>query len=300
MGNPRVRAAILCVLVALAGALLPTCAAKPGEERLQIVKHQSALLGKEMIYRVYLPHGYTPRAEYQVLYYLPSGRGSSYTVMNQLGLREAYDRLADAGEIAPMLLVAPGIDLSFGMNTAESYRQVEGGNDLVFDAGPYEDYIVGELIPMVEDAFAAMGTREGRLIGGYSMGGLAALHVALRNPQLFARAGGHSPTLFLADEVDLRQPISAAVHSFLYPTDPLDAQRNPLRLAQTADLDGLSLYLDTGPGEINARALQALYDMLAARGADAQLHLLPGTHGHAYCYAHMEAYLRFYATGSAP
>lgn len=282
--------------MALLLTLLSGCAKKAEDDRLHIVRYQSEVLGKEMIAQVYLPADYRADGAYPVLYFLPAGSGSSYMVINQFGIREAYDRLIEAQAIEPMILVALGIDCSFGMNTAEVAGDVDTGTEHVFQAGRYEDYIVTEIIPEIERLYAVSGERSDRAIGGYSMGGLAALHVAMRNPSLFSRAGGHSPTVFIDDETDLSasQAYTALKNTF-YQTEALQRARNPLYLAESEDLTGLSFYLDTGLSDGNIRGLTAIADALKANAADVQLHLFPGAHSISYCNTYMETYLKFYA-----
>lgn len=283
---------LICLLAAV---LLTGCSQKEEDERLTILKYESGILGKEMITQVYLPEGYDENTAYPALYFFPAGSGSSYTVMNQLGMREAYDSLIEAGEIRPMILVAPGIDLSFGMNSAEETAEVKTEYDITFDMGRYEDYFLQEVIPMIEEGYAVSNRREDRFIGGYSMGGLAALHVSMRNPELFSKAGGHSPTLFLEDETDLSNQTFLMVRNYFYSTEELHQERNPIYLAESADLSGLSIFIDTGPEDVNARAVVVLHEILAARDANVQMELYPGSHSYGYCSMYMEEYLRFYA-----
>ncbi len=79
-----------------------------------------------------------------------------------------------------------------------------------------------------------------RYIGGYSMGGFAALHVGLRNPEMFSKIGGHSPTLFLDTYV------TPEIDRWLFPTEEARRERDPVLLAETANLEGIQVFIDTG------------------------------------------------------
>lgn len=63
----------------------------------------------------------------------------------------------------------------------------------------YEDYLLGELLPSVEAHYLGDAGAVRRAIGGFSMGGAAALMQALRNPGLFpvvvSHAGAFEATL---------------------------------------------------------------------------------------------------------
>ncbi|HML46155.1 MAG TPA: alpha/beta hydrolase-fold protein [Clostridia bacterium] len=121
-----------------------------------------------------------------------------------------------------------------------------------------------------------------------STGSSAAIRWAFRNPELFSKAGGHSPTLFT--DVYVTPEITA----WMFPDEAARKARDPMRLAQTRDLSGLQVFLDTGPADVNAEGCQALYDLLVGRGVTATLEFLTGTHGLAYCRNHMGEYLQFY------
>lgn len=171
-------------------------------ERLKTVTIQSVILGKDMISQVYLPENYDSTVKYPVLYFLPSNGGSSYTVIQQFGILEAADELTQSHQIHPTIIVALGIDNSFGLNsnaeTQEITRSLSTEHyDVKIHEGMYEDYIIDEAIPYIDAHFSTDASRDGRSIGGYSMGGFAALYIAFQHPDLFAKVGGHSPSLFV-------------------------------------------------------------------------------------------------------
>jgi amino acid adenylation domain-containing protein len=56
----------------------------------------------------------------------------------------------------------------------------------------YGSYLLEELLPTVEAEFAPATTRSTRFIGGFSMGGAAAVFHALRRPELFGAAFAHA------------------------------------------------------------------------------------------------------------
>lgn len=274
--------------------LLVTCAAgctksdSRKDDRLHILTIYSEVLGKDMISQVYLPDNYDSNQKYPVLYFLPSNGGSSYTVINQFGIMESADKLTSDNQIEPMIIVALGIDNSFGMNTGTETREIVTSSEKSFDEGRYEDYIVNEAIPYIDEHFSTDSSKESRYIGGYSMGGLASLHIAFRHPDLFSKAGGHSPSLFVNDFTD------KTVSDWLYPNEELRKERDPILLAQECELSGLTVYLDTDEGGVNVDGCQKLYDALLVNGVDAEYSIFSGTHGFAYCKDYMGQYLLFY------
>jgi amino acid adenylation domain-containing protein len=65
----------------------------------------------------------------------------------------------------------------------------------------YGSYLIEELLPAVEAEFAPFTTRSSRFIGGFSMGGAAAVFHALRRPELFGGAFAHAGAFHAARRV---------------------------------------------------------------------------------------------------
>ncbi len=277
-------------------ACLSGCSQRPAtdNDRVKQITIHSDLLDRDIISHVCLPIGYQDTTRYPVLYYMASAGGSSFTVINQFGIAEAADALTKNAQMDPMIIVALGIDFSFGMNSADVPGEVtfESQSTYTFREGRYEDYIIQEAIPYIDAHYPTIADREHRSIGGYSMGGFAALYVAFRNPDLFSKVGGHSPTLF-EDTY-----ITSKIHAWMFPDEKAREARDPMRLAGSQDLSGLSVYLDTGPADVNAAACGSLSQILAEQQVDVSYQLLPGAHGFAYCREHMPEYLAFYGQKS--
>ncbi len=111
------------ILYCLAMLLAITGCASTAHDRagsLEKISIPSVLLGKEITSYVYLPFGYDDTKEYPALYYMASAGGSAYTVIHQFEIAETADRLMASGEIDPMIIIALGIDFSFGINSSEN------------------------------------------------------------------------------------------------------------------------------------------------------------------------------------
>jgi S-formylglutathione hydrolase FrmB len=59
-----------------------------------------------------------------------------------------------------------------------------------------ESAVIDDLIPEVERTLRVLKSRDGRLIGGLSMGGYGALRFALKYPESFAAAALLSPAIY--------------------------------------------------------------------------------------------------------
>ncbi|MGA1195595.1 MAG: alpha/beta hydrolase [Candidatus Latescibacterota bacterium] len=81
----------------------------------------------------------------------------------------------------PIIVVMPDSGRSFYCNAIE---------------GPaYESHIIQDVIGFTDRVFNTITSREGRVIGGLSMGGYGALKLALKFPNLFCSAVSHSGAL---------------------------------------------------------------------------------------------------------
>lgn len=182
-----------------AAALLPTrtqaAAGEAGTVRESNVL-ASKLLGHPVGYGLYLPPGYDrDTRRYPALYLLHgAGDGQPADWFRMAGVDLLLDRLILAGEIPPLIAVAP-----------DGRR---GGNDpratyFLNDAdGRYRwaDMFLDEFIPQVEDRHRATGEARARLLLGISMGGFAAVLHLLRRPDLFGGASGLSAAFRTPDQ----------------------------------------------------------------------------------------------------
>ncbi|WP_379127739.1 alpha/beta hydrolase [Paenibacillus sp. sgz500958] len=245
---------------------------------IQTITFHSVSLDRDMRFNIYLPEGYSEERKYPVLY-LIHGLGSTETMwMPDLGMNETADQLIAGGKIKPLIMVTPQIDHSFGFNSGIK--------------GYYSDYISKDLVTFVDNHFSTDVSRDSRYIGGLSMGGWAALHNAFIHPEVFSKAGGHSPALWLDDWTNAPEE-----HYTLYPSEEARQLRDPIRLAATEDLQGMKIYLDCGDRDNNKfyEGTEKLYKALQARNIPVEYHAFPGGHDDAYWKAHESDYLLFYA-----
>lgn len=151
--------------------------------------------------------------------------------------------------------------------------------------GRWGSMILDEAIP---DAARRFGTTAGRIaIGGISMGGYGALHLAALRPHEFCAVGGHSAALWQSSG-------ASAPGAF---DDAADFARNDVfEAARKGRFDGLRVWIDGGANDPFHDADFALVALLRQRGVRVIYHVWPGAHTQSYWDAHMAAYLRFYAS----
>jgi enterochelin esterase-like enzyme len=258
-------------------------------DRLTKITFSSKALKKEMKVNIYLPEGYSDKNKYPVLYLIHGYTGNEDSWMPDLQLDKKADVLIDRKEIAPLIIVAPQIDNSYGINSANDSRKPDLSFS-TFDTGMYEDYLYKELVPYIDTTYSTITSREGRYIGGLSMGGWVALHMAFTHEDMFSKVGGHSPAIFL-------DGYAGGAMSFVYPTNELRNERDPIRVAQSKDLTRLKVYLDCGAQDSYKffEGCDKLNKILHSKGVDSKYYLNQGAHDGEYWKANIEKYLMFYA-----
>lgn len=149
------------------------------DERLTDVTVSTTALPTPVGIRVLLPDGYDPTAgvRYPVLYLL-NGAGGSYRDWTTAGGAQAIT----AG--LPLIVVEP--EGGRGGWYADWWNHGAGGPPM------WETFHIDQVIPWVDANFATVASREGRAIGGLSMGGWGVMSYASRHPDVFTAAAAFS------------------------------------------------------------------------------------------------------------
>jgi enterochelin esterase-like enzyme len=203
------------------------------------------------------------------------GAGDGFTAgraewMN-LGMREALDEALAAGDIPPTIFVFPEGLQGYWINHA--------------NGGPrWADYVAEDVVAHVDRIWATDARPERRAVGGLSMGGHGALHLALNHPDIFRIAGAHSPALrSLKDS----PPFFGDADWF--------ARFDPLTLAsKSGRASRLIIWVDLGDTDRWRPDAERLSTALEKSGARTELKVYSGRHEGSYWTAHLRDYLRFY------
>ncbi len=146
----------------------------------------------ERMLPVYLPPSYdeNPKKRYPVIYVLAGHGGSGPLMLAPVAWGESFperiDRLIRTGEMGPVIAVLPDCWTIFG-----------GAQYLNSSAlGQYEDYLIDELIPYVDQTYRTLPGRAHRAITGKSSGGYGAYVQAMRHPELFSAFASHSGDIY--------------------------------------------------------------------------------------------------------
>jgi S-formylglutathione hydrolase FrmB len=141
--------------------------------------------------------------------------------------------------------------------------------------GQWGSLVLEHVIPDAQRRFHTTGKIA---IGGISMGGYGALHLASLRPNEFCAVGGHSAAVWTSGG-------ASAPGAF---DDAEDYARNDV-FAAAHRLEGLPVWLDNGDRDPFLAA-----DAQLARTLHVTQHVWPGGHDRSYWNAHIAQYLRFY------
>ncbi|MDQ6780701.1 MAG: esterase family protein [Candidatus Eremiobacteraeota bacterium] len=141
----------------------------------------------------YVPAGYAAsKTTYPVIYFLTGFTGSGRSMLNFDPFMESMDarldRLIAAGAMPPAICVLPDCFTSLGgsqyMNSSAT--------------GNYDDYLIHEVVPLVDAKLRTQPRREHRGVTGKSSGGYGAMRLAMLHPEVFGAFGSHAGDAYFA------------------------------------------------------------------------------------------------------
>jgi len=254
---------------------------------LERISFHSTILGKDMRLSIYLPESNSTLGSLPVLYFL-HGRSGDENILFDAEIKIKADLLINEGKINPMIIVCPLIGNSRGLNSATECSEVLNSENRIYHLGMYEDYLINELIPFVDNSFNTIPDRKGRYIGGASAGGYAALHNALRHQDMFCKVGGHMPAIELTLEEEDKPHFSSI---------EIWKKYDPIHIAKNKDISpDIQVYLDAGDKDEGRfyEGCFVLNKILQEKGIFVQNHTFPGNHNIEYIKTNIEKYLKFY------
>jgi enterochelin esterase family protein len=267
--------AALSAIIIIASGLVGT--AHAAGKLLTGLEVPSPVLGHPIHYNLYLPYDPMPAGETFPVAYLLHGWGGDADQWWQGGpLVEMFDTAIAAGEMRPMIVVTPsGEDSWYVDNPAPTGK------------GNYATAFTTDLITAIDATYPTQACREGRIIGGYSMGGVGATVIGLMHPELYAGvislAGRFPPLLDNPTPEDLVQYRGDFAGAFGDPLDPaLFNAWNALSLVDAASRAPRKprFYFVTGdnddPDMVEGAAI--VYDRLSVKGFYADFRVVEGYH----------------------
>jgi enterochelin esterase-like enzyme len=234
----------------------------------RITEFRSRALGGKRTVDVFLPPGYAgnPARRYAVIY---ANDGQD---MAGAELRATLERLIQGHQIEPVIVVAA--------HATERRLQEYGtagslnAQGLGKDAGRYEQFLLGELMPFIERRYRVLAGPEHTAIMGWSLGGLSAFDVAWRHPERFGAVGVFSGSFWWrTDDASVATKQASRIMHRLIREDAIPSGARLRcwfetgRLDETDDRDGNGV-IDS------VQDTEELMDELSARGWRRDLDML--------------------------
>lgn len=143
---------------------------------------KSPALGRALTYNVYLPTGYAENTNvrYPVMYLLHGNGGNRNDWHVKGKMQSTVDELVAKGQIPPAIFIMPDANTNWYVDLKEKM----------------ETAFIEDLMPHVEKTYRTINAREGRVIGGLSMGGYGAIRFVLKYPEKFQAAALLSPAIY--------------------------------------------------------------------------------------------------------
>jgi len=215
-------------------------------------------LQKEVAFLALLPDRQEKPGPYPV-YYLLHGLSDDYTAWLRWSSIERYVR-----EL-PIIVVLPDGDRNW-------YSDMP-------DGPAYEKSIIEGLIPFVDRYLPTVPSREGRVIGGLSMGGYGAMKLALKYPDLFCSVAAHSGAFGLRND----------------PTRRLDYIDCCLELASALKPDTApAIRFDCGIDDFLIEQNREFHRHLESLDIPHEYEEFPGGHSWAYWDEHVQEAIAFH------
>lgn len=210
--------------------------------------YPSEITGRVRSCFVYTPPGYqdNKNKKYPVLY-IQHGVGENETGWIWQGrIHNIIDNLIAANECKEMIVV---------VNSGYSYTKKDEHNCM---PGDFDEVLIKECIPMIEEKYRAVSNRKMRAIAGLSMGSVQAFRTAILHPDIFANVAVFSGCF----------PISG------YDYDGSTYMENPERFNETYDV----VFISAGEQEPFWQDTYDFICQLREKGADIKTYSCTGYH----------------------
>ena len=283
---------VLAIACLLSGALdlgarpLPETSAK-----VECASVSSTILGSSVSYCVALPPGYEASGSkrYPTFYFLHGLFEDEHSWLDRGG-EQIWESLTAQGDLTNYIVVLPDGGRTFYVNSHDGRER-------------YEDFFIQELVPEIDRKYRTLARASERGIGGVSMGGYGALHLAMRHPDAFGSASAHSAALLpkFPDPLPtegrwgfyarvLQEPFGSPLNaSYFNANNPLTLAEHPERFPH------LAIYFDCGDHDrygFNDGA-ELLDQILSQKNFPHTFAIRPGGHGWDYLHDYLHFSLEF-------
>ncbi len=169
--------------------------------RVHALWYPSPTIGTNRRMIVYTPPGYETSGEsYPVLYLLHGGGGDEEAWTSRGRANYILDNLIASGKARPMVIVmtngVPSVQAAPGERPVASMSQPSNSGPAGMISGKFEESLVRDVVPFIENNFRVIPDADHRGIAGLSMGGYHTLSTTFKYPDEFEYIGVMSMGIF--------------------------------------------------------------------------------------------------------
>ncbi len=237
------------------------------------IKYFSNALQKATAATVILPEGdFKPPF---ATFYLLHGLSDDHTIWQR---RTSIERYV---QDLPLIVVMPDSGRGFYCDAKEGMA--------------WESAIVGDLVNYIDTIFQTNATREGRCIGGLSMGGYGAVKLALKYPNLFCSAVSHSGAVAFGHYPMQGEDAFITEFRRVVGENPTGGGDDPFALAEKLKPEERPLLrIDCGVDDFLLGQNREFHAHLKAIGYEHEYEEFPGAHTWGYWDVHVQEAIAFH------
>lgn len=257
------------------------------------VTFYSSALNRRCVCYVGLPDHYDAdeSKRYPVIYLLHGKTGMETDWLYKGNAEQIIQEMWDKNQLREAIIVMPN---DGGHSDGTFYVDWYDGS------GNFEQYMIYDLVPMIDAEFRTYPSRLSRVIGGLSMGGYGAVMLALKNPSLFGAAVSFSGAL--GDILSLTGGeqhlyMASAFAPILGPAHGEHAQQYRLKnlaLHRIEENNGPALYINCGKQDYLYEANIGFTNYLRKIGYNHQYEEFEGEHNWDYWQENLSRGLAFF------
>lgn len=209
-------------------------------------------------------------------FYLLHGLSDDHTIWTRRTSIERY-----VGNL-PLVVVMPDGGRGWYANDPNGYK--------------YEDDLIKDVVGLVERTFPVKAEREGRAIGGLSMGGYGAVKLGLKHHEMFCSVNSHSGALGAHRRDIPRIREISPEFTRIFGKDSHDGSEDPFALITQIDHGRIpALRIDCGTEDFLLDQNRAFHKLLEESRIPHEYEEFPGTHSWAYWDEHVQEAIAFHA-----
>ena len=209
------------------------------------------------------------------VFYLLHGLSDDHTIWQR---RTSIERYV---ENLPLVVVMPDGGRGWYTNALDGYA--------------HEDDLIKDVVGLVERTFPVNAARDGRAIGGLSMGGYGAVKLGLKHLEMFGSINSHSGALgFLRSDLEKSKQLSPEF-SRIFGKSPTGGPEDPFAIIEKLDHGRISpMRIDCGTDDFLLDQNRAFHAHLEKMHIPHEYQEFPGAHNWAYWDLHVQQAIAFH------